>query len=50
MTELQEAALAVCNRWDLPDWSDGTHTGDYIDRLRKAIKNELEREIEDELG
>jgi len=48
MTELQEAAKAVCDRWDSPDWADGTHTLDYINRLRKAIKDEIERENEDD--
>jgi len=38
MTELQQSAQAVCNRWDSPDWSDGTHTVEYINRLRKAIE------------
>jgi len=46
MTELQKAAQAVCDRWDSPDWSDGTHTSDYINRLRKAIESELEGDDE----
>ena len=44
MTELQEAAKAVCDRWDSPDWADGTHTLDYINRLRKAIAKEQNAE------
>jgi len=40
MTELQEAAKAMCARWDSPDWSDGTHTSEYINRLRKALAEE----------
>jgi len=40
MTELQKAAQAVCDRWDSPDWSDDTHTLEYINRLRKAIERE----------
>jgi hypothetical protein len=35
--ELLDAARAVVARWDSPDWSDGTHTGDYMHRLRCAI-------------
>jgi hypothetical protein len=35
--ELLQAAQAVVDRWDSPNWSDGTHTADYIHRLRKAI-------------
>jgi len=42
MTELQEAAKAVCDIWDSPDWSDCIHTGIYINRLKKAIKDEQE--------
>lgn len=35
--DLLEAAVAVVERWDSPDWSDGIHTKDCIDRLRRAI-------------
>lgn len=34
--ELIAAALAVVQRWESPDWKDGTHTRDYIYRLRDA--------------
>lgn len=39
MTEtekLVKAALAVCDRWDTPDWSDHRHTRDFINDLRAA--------------
>jgi hypothetical protein len=39
MTEtetLVKAALAVCDRWDTPDWSDHRHTADFIRDLRAA--------------
>ena len=35
---LAEAGQAVVDRWDSPDWADGTHTIDYINRLRAAIR------------
>ena len=35
--DLLDAAVAVVERWDSPDWSDGIHTRDCIDRLRRAI-------------
>ena len=35
---LAEAGQAVVDRWDSPDWMDGTHTIDYINRLRDAIR------------
>jgi len=50
MTELQEAAQAVCNRWDSPDWSDGTHALDYINRLREAIANEQGSQLRDQFA
>lgn len=34
---LIDAAGAVVARWESPDWSDGTHTRDYIHRLRDAL-------------
>lgn len=37
MDELLQAAQAVVDRWDSPNWKDGTHTADYINRLRRAI-------------
>lgn len=40
MSELIEAAKAVVDRWDSPDWSDGTHTSEYINRLRKALSSQ----------
>jgi N-methylhydantoinase B/oxoprolinase/acetone carboxylase alpha subunit len=33
------AAQAVIDRWYSPDWMDGTHTQDYIVRLRAALSN-----------
>jgi len=34
---VEETGIAVVARWDSPDWSDGTHTGEYISRLREAL-------------
>ena len=33
---LRLAALAVCDRWDSPDWKDHRHTWDFIQELRAA--------------
>lgn len=37
--KLREAGQALVERWDSPNWSDGTHTRDYIDALRKALSS-----------
>ena len=37
MNDLRKAAQAVIDRWDSPDWKDGTHTADYINALRAAL-------------
>ena len=37
-TELLNAAKAVIERWDSPLWKDLPHTGEAINRLRKAIE------------
>ena len=37
IAELVEKAQAVIDRWDSPDWKDGTHTGDYIYALRDVV-------------
>ena len=37
-TELISAAKAVIERWDSPLWKDLPHTGEAINRLRKAIE------------
>ena len=37
--QLRAAGQAVVERWDSPNWSDGTHTRDYIDALRKALSS-----------
>ena len=34
---LRQAAKAVVDRWDSPNWSDNTHTADYINALRAAL-------------
>jgi hypothetical protein len=34
---LLAAAQAVVDRWNSPDWKDGTHTAEYINRLSAAI-------------
>lgn len=46
VNQLREAGQAVVERWDSPNWSDGTHTRDYIDALRKAISSTPENKIE----
>lgn len=35
--ELREAAQAVLDRWDSPNWKDLPATADYIARLRNAL-------------
>ena len=37
-TELLSAAKAVIERWDSPLWKDLPHTGEFINRLRKATE------------
>ena len=37
-TELLSAAKAVIERWDSPLWKDLPHTGEAINRLRKALE------------
>lgn len=37
MKDLINAALAVCDRWDSPDWKEQEHTGELIKRLRDAV-------------
>ncbi len=37
VNELREAAQAVIDRWDTPKWKDAAHTGDFINRLRRAV-------------
>lgn len=34
---LVEAAQAVVDRWDSPNWSDAEHTGVLIGRLRELL-------------
>lgn len=36
-TKIIEAAKAVIERWDSPNWKDETHTRDYIYKLRDVI-------------
>lgn len=35
--ELLEAAIAVVQRWDTPNWKDVPATAEYISQLRAAI-------------
>ena len=35
---LIKTAKAVIDRWDSPNWRDGTHTAEYIHSLRDAVK------------
>ena len=37
MSELREAAQAVVDQWDAPNWKLTVHTGVLIDRLRAAL-------------
>ena len=37
MSELREAAQAVVEQWDTPNWKLTVHTGVLIDRLRAAL-------------
>ena len=37
MSELREAAQAVVDQWDTPNWKLTVHTGVLIDRLRAAL-------------
>lgn len=34
---LIKTAQAVIDRWDSPNWKDGTHTAEYIHALRQAV-------------
>ena len=36
--ELIEAAIAVIERWESPNWKDLPHTGEFINRLRLAVE------------
>ncbi len=38
LRELKDAAKAVIDRWDSPDWKDTVHTGGYIHRLKSALQ------------
>lgn len=37
MNNLIEAAQAVCDRWDSPNWKDEAPTAELIGKLREAI-------------
>ena len=41
--ELVEAAQAVVDRWDSPNWKDEAPTAEFIGRLRKAVDEEKAR-------
>ena len=44
---LREAAQAVCDRWDSPNWAhDATHTGALIAALREAMRDEALAEMQ----
>jgi len=39
--KLRDAAQAVCDRWDTPNWAhDAPHTGELIAALRKALRED----------
>jgi len=41
MSKLREAAQAVCDRWDTPNWvRDSIHTGELIFALREALRED----------
>lgn len=45
--KLIEAAKAVVNHWDTPNWKDAKHTRDYIKLLRDAVNEaELSRQAQ----
>jgi len=44
---LRVAGSAVVARWDSPNWLDGTHTLDYITRLRSVIAKTPARSLHD---
>jgi len=44
---LREAAQAVCDRWDSPNWThDAPHTGALIATLREAMRDEALAEMQ----
>lgn len=48
--ELIAAAQAVVDRWDSPKWKDQAHTGEFIDRLRKALAAPQEAPLDTSLA
>ena len=45
-TPLQQAAQAMIDRWESPDWKDTPHTAHYIAELRKALVDEIAQSVE----
>ena len=45
-----EAAKAVIERWDTPNWKDAGPTADVISRLRKSVDELLRRGFRQEGG
>lgn len=45
--ELREAATALVERWDTPNWKDAEHTGVFIARLRNALSRTTDTEALD---
>jgi len=45
MKTLREAAQAVCDRWDTPNWKDVEPTAVFIGELREAIKREEDQSV-----
>jgi len=44
---LRDAAQAVCDRWDSPNWThEAVHTGELIAALREALRDEASNEME----
>ena len=45
-TPLQQAAQAMIDRWESPDWKDTPHTAHYVAELRKALDAEIAQSVE----
>ena len=46
MTNLQQAAQALINRWNSQAWKDQPHTAEFVEQLRKALNDELAQSVE----
>jgi hypothetical protein len=46
MSKLREAAQAVIDRWESPNWThDAVHTGELIAALREALREQLGEQL-----